>query len=40
MAVKRSLVPALERAVEILDLVAEEPGTLGISAIARRLDLP
>ncbi len=40
MAVKRSLVPALERAVEILDLVAEEPGALGISSIARRLDLP
>lgn len=40
MALNRSLVPAVNRAVEILDLVAAEPGQLGISVIARRLDLP
>ncbi len=36
----KSLVPAIDRAVEILDLVAAEPQRLGVSAIARRLDLP
>lgn len=37
---ERSLVPAVTRAVAILDLVASEGGLLGISAIARRLGLP
>ena len=36
----RPLVPAVNRAVEILDLVAAERGQLGVSAIARRLGLP
>lgn len=36
----RSLVPAVTRAVAILDLVAAEGEPLGISAIARRLGLP
>jgi len=36
----RPLVPAVDRAVAILDLVAAEPRRLGVSAIARRLDLP
>ncbi len=40
MAVNRPLAPAVNRAVEILDLVAAEPRRLGISAIARRLGLP
>jgi len=37
---ERSLVPAVTRAVAILDLVASEGEPLGISAIARRLGLP
>lgn len=37
---ERSLVPAVTRAVAILDLVAAEGEPLGISAIARRLGLP
>lgn len=36
----RPLVPAVDRAVAILDLIAAEPRRLGVSAIARRLDLP
>ena len=37
---ERSLVPAVTRAVAILDLLAEQRQALGISAIARRLGLP
>lgn len=37
---EQSLVPALSRAVAILDLVAAEGVPLGISAIARHLSLP
>lgn len=37
---ERSLVPALTRAVAILDLLANTQSTLGISAIARQLKLP
>lgn len=36
----RPLAPAVNRAVEILDLVAAEPRSLGVSAIGRRLGLP
>lgn len=36
----RSLVPAVARAVAILDLLAAEPTPIGVSAIARRLDIP
>lgn len=37
---ERSLVPAVTRAVAILDLLATEGDVLGVSAIARRLGLP
>ena len=40
MGVNQPLAPAVNRAVEILDLVAAEPRQLGVSAIARRLGLP
>jgi DNA-binding IclR family transcriptional regulator len=36
----RSLVPAVTRAVAILDLLATAPEPLGVSAIGRALDLP
>ena len=37
---ERSLVPAVTRAVAILDLLASEGAPIGPNAIARRLDLP
>lgn len=37
---ERSLVPAITRAVAILDLLASTQSTMGISAIARQLKLP
>lgn len=37
---ERSLVPAITRAVAILDLLASTQSTMGISAIARELKLP
>jgi DNA-binding IclR family transcriptional regulator len=37
---ERSLVPAITRAVAILDLLASTESTMGISAIARELNLP
>lgn len=37
---ERSLVPAVTRAVAILDLVAAERTAMGISTVARRLGLP
>lgn len=40
MSDRRSLAPAVTRAVAILDLVAQADQPLGISAIARSLDLP
>lgn len=38
--VTKPLAPAVNRAVDILDLVAARPSELGVSAIARLLELP
>jgi len=40
MSTTRPLVPAVHRAVALLDLLAEHSEPLGVSAIARALDLP